>query len=74
MACNIPVQEGVRAPADCKCYSAVMRTYKAMVGTCPEHIAIEAAQRVYRHHHPEDTKIDAHLTVERWVTAESHVH
>ncbi len=72
MACNIPVQIGVKQPADCKCYKAVMRTYQAMSDE-PDHIALEAAQRVYRYHHPEDSKLDAHLTVERWVN-ETRVH
>lgn len=69
MPCNLPVQTGVKQPADCKCYNAVMRTYKAM-GAEPDHVAMEAAQRVYRFHHPEDTKSDAHLTVERWINEE----
>ena len=73
MPCNIPVQEGVREPADCKCYGAVMRTYNTLMKSLPKHIAIEAAQRVYEHHHPEDSKLDAHLTVERWIT-EEHIH
>ena len=72
MPCNIPVQEGVRKAEDCKCYGAVMRTYRAMSDE-PHQTAMEAAIRVYRHHHPEDTKTDAHLTVERWVT-DQHVH
>ncbi len=66
MSCNVPVEKGVRKAADCKCYSAVMRTYAAMSDE-PYHIALEAAQRVYRHHHPEDSKRDAHLTVESWI-------
>jgi len=72
MPCNLPVENGVRDPSDCKCYSAVMRTYKSMVhDNEPAHIAIEAAQRVYRFHHPEDSKKDANLTVERWVMAKN---
>lgn len=72
MSCDIPVQSGVRQPADCKCYKAVMRTYQEMSDE-PPHVAMEAAQRVYRFHHPEDSKVDAHLTVERWIAA-GHVH
>ncbi len=72
MTCNIPVQEGVRKPADCKCYSAVMRTYGALRDE-PHIVAMDAAIRVYRYHHPEDNKQDAHLTVERWL-ADGHVH
>ena len=73
MSCDLPVKKGVRNPADCKCYGAVMRTYKAMSDE-PSHVAMEAAQRVYQHHHPEDSKEDAHLTVERWVTKAQHIH
>lgn len=73
MSCNIPVEKGVRNAADCKCYGAVMRTYKSMMRDEPHHIAMEAAQRVYRFHHPEDSKEDAHLTVERWISA-GHIH
>ena len=72
MACNIPVQSGVKQPADCKCYKAVMRTFGALHDE-PQNVALEAAIRVYRFHHPEDSKVDAHLTVERWVAAE-HIH
>ncbi|MCB1579997.1 MAG: hypothetical protein H6859_03865 [Rhodospirillales bacterium] len=72
MPCNIPVQKGVKTPSDCKCYSAVMRTYKAMQSE-PPHVAREAALRVYCYHHPEDAKSDAYLTVERWIIAE-HIH
>jgi hypothetical protein len=72
MACDLPIEEGVRQPADCKCYGAVMRTFTAMQDV-PQHVAMEAAQRVYQYHHPEDSKANAHLTVERWVTADNHV-
>lgn len=73
MPCNIPIEEGVKNAADCKCYGAVMRTFRAFKDE-PKHIAMEAAQRVYQYHHPEDSKKDASLTVERWVTDENHVH
>lgn len=33
----------------------------------PHKVAIEAARRVYQHHHPEDGKGCAALIVERWV-------
>lgn len=71
MPCNIPVQNGVKNAADCKCYSAVMRTYSTMSEEQPRNVAFEAALRVYRFHHPEDTKADSHLTVERWVSEKS---
>ncbi len=70
MSCNIPVKKGVRSAADCKCYSAVMRTYQGMSDE-PENIALEAAARVYAYHHPEDKKADVFLTVQRWVTGTS---
>jgi hypothetical protein len=35
----------------------------------PRHVVLEAAQKVYSFHHPEDTRRDALLTVERWITA-----
>lgn len=73
MSCNLPIQTGVKKPADCKCYGAVMRTYRGMSDE-PHTVALEAAQRVYAFHHPEDSKADARLTVERWITAEEHVH
>jgi hypothetical protein len=64
--CEISFESGVKSPADCKCYAAVMRTYLSLQ-KLPERVALEAALRVYRHYHPEDTKHDSSLTVERWV-------
>ena len=71
MSCDIEPVEGVKSAADCKCYPAVLRTYKCMSDE-PEHVALEAALRVYRYHHPEDPKDKARLTVESWVYADSH--
>ncbi len=72
MSCNLPVREGVKAAADCKCHGAVMRAY---VGLCesgvPRSYALEAARIVYDFHHPEDNKEDQFLTVERWINEES---
>ncbi len=73
MSCDIPVQKGVRSSADCKCYKAVMRTFGSLQDEPPS-VALEAAIRVYRYHHPEDNLVDANLTVERWVTSAEHVH
>lgn len=74
MACNIPVEEGVKRAADCKCYSAVMRAYAGLVEAGqPESVALEAAVIVYGYHHPEDTKHQQSLTVESWVNAK-HLH
>jgi hypothetical protein len=47
-----------------------MRTYSGMSDE-PEHVALDAALRVYRYHHPEDPKDKAALTVESWVYAGS---
>ena len=69
MPCHLPVQKGVRNPEDCKCYGAVMRAFFALKNE-PHHVALEVAQRVYRFHHPEDSKEDALLTVERWTSGE----
>lgn len=74
MSCNIPVQEGVREAADCKCYGAVMRTYGALINDgSPHNVALDAARIVYAYHHPEDSKEDQGLTVERWIN-EKHLH
>ncbi len=72
MSCNIPIKKGVRNAADCKCYTAVMRTFEGMSDE-PQNIALEAATRVYHYHHPEDSKSDAFLTVQRWTSA-GHIH
>ena len=68
MRFDIEPVEGVKKASDCRCYGAVMRTYKAMSDE-PEYVAFEAALRVYRHHHPEDKKVAARLTVESWLYA-----
>jgi hypothetical protein len=74
MSCNLPVEEGVKEAADCKCYGAVMKAYGTLLNAGqPESVALEAAQIVYRYHHPEDPKHAAALTVERWVHAD-HIH
>lgn len=70
--CEILFESGVKSPAECKCYAAVMRTYLSL-NKVPDQVAMEAALRVYRYHHPEDSKHDATLTVERWVN-EEHIH
>jgi hypothetical protein len=64
-------------PADedplCMCRQAVERAYKTLVGAGhPESMALDAAKRVYRHHHPEDSREMANLTVERWVASRIH--
>ncbi len=69
MPCKIPVQNGVKdASVDCKCHGAVMRAYDSLVEAGEsEVIALEAAKIVYGYHHPEDSKADQALTVERWI-------
>ncbi len=74
MTCNLPIQNGVKEAADCKCYGAVMKAYGALVEAGqPESVALEAAKIIYSYHHPEDSVQDAYLTVERWTSA-GHVH
>jgi hypothetical protein len=52
----------------CACRRAVLRTYRALQGdTVPDSVALEAAVRVYRHHHPEVPVVQAVQTVECWV-------
>lgn len=73
MACSIPVQENVKQPEDCRCHGAVMRTYSSLLNAGqPKTVALEAAKIVYGYHHPEDSKPDQELTVERWVH-EGHI-
>lgn len=53
---------------DCRCRAAVTRAYNGMlVGGVPNTVALEAATRVYRYHHPEADYDAAHHTVESWV-------
>ncbi len=54
---------------NCKCYRAVMQAYRNMVkdDDVPDSVAVEAAQRVYGFHRPEEDISVAHVTVERWI-------
>lgn len=70
MTCNLKPVKGIKSAGDCKCYGAVMRTYKGMSDE-PDHVAFDAALRVYRFHHPEHQKDKAKLTVESWIYAEN---
>ncbi|MCD8497718.1 MAG: hypothetical protein LRZ85_06305 [Alphaproteobacteria bacterium] len=70
--CEITFENGVKAPADCACYKAVMQAYR-LLDDVPAHVAMDAAVRVYRYHHPEDSMHNASLTVERWVN-ETRIH
>lgn len=68
MSCKTITFDGANDPDRCKCQGAVMRAYEGMQHQGDE-TALEAAVRVYRHHHPEDSMANANLTVERWVHA-----
>lgn len=54
--------------AMCVCRDAVRRCYAGMTtsGASPK-VALEAATRVYRHHHPEASPELSRTTVEVWV-------
>lgn len=72
MSCNIPVEEGIKKAADCKCYNAVMRAYHGLIEAGqPEATALDAATIVYAYHHPEDSVSQRCLTVESWVHAQN---
>lgn len=59
---------------DCTCYKAVMRTYASLADdkTIPDRIALEAAQRVYSFHRPDEDAHEAGVMVERWIN-EGHM-
>lgn len=74
MSCQHIHFDGARDPERCKCQRAVLNAYGTLVAAGrPHQVALEAAGIVYRFHHPEDSKMDASLTVERWIHAE-HFH
>ncbi|MCB1783080.1 MAG: hypothetical protein KDI13_03725 [Alphaproteobacteria bacterium] len=74
MSCDDLKFDGAFDPGRCKCQGAVLRAYSGLIEAGqPECNALEAALIVYRHHHPEDSKADASLIVERWVHA-GHFH
>lgn len=67
----------VLAPANddvnCECRSAVERAYKTLkISGHPETMAMDAAKRVYQHHHPEDAREIRDVIVERWVASQIH--
>jgi hypothetical protein len=58
--------------AICVCRDAVRRCYAGMTRSgAPDKVAMEAAVRVYRHHHPEAPTHLSRETVEVWVYAGS---
>lgn len=69
--CDIRLKDGIKAARDCKCYRAVMNAYGGLTQAGqPYRMALEAAALVYGYHHPEDSKEDRFLTVERWISEE----
>lgn len=56
------------AGAPCACRNAVNRAYDGMLESgAPASVALEAALRVYRYHHPHQADDAAQTTVETWV-------
>ncbi|NBC33945.1 MAG: hypothetical protein GVY13_14825 [Alphaproteobacteria bacterium] len=57
----------------CACRAAVTRAYAGMLeGGAPASVALEAALRVYRYHHPHQADDVAQTTVETWVFRGPH--
>ena len=52
----------------CQCYAATVRTYAELrrLGQ-GESVAYAAAVQVFRHHHPEASRIDAYQQVADWL-------
>lgn len=64
------IDDPAGCPERCVCKGAVLRAYSEMLsGEVPHNVAMEAAVRVYRYHHPEDAPDAAGLIVERWIHA-----
>ena len=52
----------------CRCRTAVERAFSGMVASgAPNSVAMEAAERVFRYHHPESSPRHARDTVETWL-------
>ena len=55
-------------PDGCFCRAAVERAYAGMVASgAPNQVAMEAATRVFRYHHPKCSLKYAEHTVETWL-------
>ena len=67
------VSDPAKDPVRCKCQNAVLNAYKELIKQVPKSNAMEAAELVYGYHHPEDSKEERALIVERWINAE-HMH
>jgi len=63
--------DGANNPVRCKCKGAAINAYRGMkTSGAAESEAVDAAYRIYRYHHPKDTREDSLLTVERWIYAD----
>lgn len=59
---------GCDPPADCACLAAVLRAHAGMIASgAPASVALDAAVRVYRYHHPACPPERARDLVETWV-------
>ena len=64
--------DGANNTERCICKPHVLNAYEGMLATgAGQRRALDAAYRVYRNYHPDDSKEDSRLTVERWVLAKS---
>lgn len=64
--------DGANNTERCVCKPHVLNAYQGMLehGATQE-AALNAAYRVYRNYHPDDSKEDSRLTVERWILAKT---
>ena len=54
--------------SDCRCRPAVERAFCGMLTSgAPERVALDVAARVYRHHHPQVSSVQAREVVQVWV-------
>lgn len=70
-SCKEVIFDAANNAVRCKCKPAALNAYTGMLEHgSSENEAVEAAYRIYRYHHPLDTKEDSRLTVERWIYSE----
>lgn len=56
----------------CVCKNAVFNAYNGLVGAGQSHRhAMDAAMKVYRYHHPQDSAEAAEQIVERWILSQT---
>lgn len=73
-SCKEIIFDGANNEIRCKCKDAAVNAYRnTKQHGFAEVEAVDAAYRIYRYHHPLDTKEDSQLTVERWIYTE-HAH